>query len=663
MKYFLRTSICGLLILILVLIQGPFASAKPHPLDPLSTAEINLALELLKKSDLVTPDTLFPYLMLNEPPKKEVLAFHEGEKFRREAFAELFDRKNSKLLEVVIDLRTQKIKSKKIIAGAQPSVMLSEFDAAPPIVKADPRFKEAMNRRGIKNLDDVQVDIWAYGSPDSEHSQKARLLRAITYFKGKGKNFYARPIDGLTFIVNMDEKKVEKVIDSEVYPVPPVASDLDVKSVGPQRQKLKPFVITQPEGPSYQVEGNEVTWQNWRFRYTMHPREGLVIYLVQYHDHGKWRPILYRGSLSDMMVPYGDPDQHWTYRSAFDEGEYGIGRYSGPLTKGAEVPENAELFDATFVDDFGKPYVTKNAVALYERDGGLLWKHFDMYAGGNYVRRSRELVISFITTISNYDYGLNWIFKQDGSLQLEAQLTGIMLAKGSNVKSMNGSHDHAHPDLAYGHLVAPNVVAPHHQHFFNFRLDLDVDGANNSVSELNTTAITDAKINPAGNAFLMQETQLKNELDAQRDLDAKAQRKWKIFNPKSVNSLGYQAGFILIPGENAAPYLQESSPLKTRGGFVNHQVWVTQERDDEVYAGGAYPTQRATSDGLPTWSKQNRSLDAKDLVLWYTFCVTHAPRPEEWPVMSVHRTGFQIVPAGFFEKNPALDVAPTTNSL
>src|SRR5262249_45465342 len=157
---------------------------------------------------------------------------------------------------------------------------------------------------------------------------------------------------------------------------------------------------------------NEVRWQNWRFRFTMHPREGLVLHQVQYEDKGKLRSVMYRGSLSEMMVPYGHNNQHWTYRNAFDEGEYGIGRYSGSLAVGEDVPNNSKLFDAVFADDFGKPYVVKNAVALYERDGGLLWKHFDMYGGKNVSRRSRELVITFITTVSNYDYGLNWIFHQ-----------------------------------------------------------------------------------------------------------------------------------------------------------------------------------------------------------------------------------------------------------
>ena len=516
--------------------------AKAHPLDPLNKTEINTAIEVLKKANLVTPDTLFPYFMLNEPPKLEVL---KNASIKRQAFVERFERKESKLYEIIVDLKDKKILSNKEIKNAKPSVMLSEFDAAPPIVKADPRFREAMARRGVTNLDDIAVDVWAYGSPDDDHSKSARLLRAITYFKGKGKNFYARPIDGLTFIVNMDEKKVEKVIDTEVYPIPPQASELDAKSLGPQRKGLKPLKISQPRGVSFTTNGNQVTWQNWRFRYTMHPREGLVIYLVEYNDHGKWRSIMYRGSLSDMMVPYGHPDQHWTYRNAFDEGEYGIGRYSGPLRAGAEVPENSKLFDATFVDDFGKPYVTKNAVAIYERDGGLLWKHFDMYNSGNFVRRSRELVIGFITTISNYDYGLNWVFKEDGSIEVEAQLTGIMLAKGSKIASMS-SHEHTSDDMKFGHLVAPNVVAPHHQHFFNFRLDMDVDGLENSVEELNTAAVTDRAINVAGNVFTMTGTPLKTELEAARNLDFKAQRKWRIFNPTSKNSLGYDAGFILF---------------------------------------------------------------------------------------------------------------------
>jgi primary-amine oxidase len=280
-----------------------------------------------------------------------------------------------------------------------------------------------------------------------------------------------------------------------------------------------------------------------------------------------------------------------------------------------------------------------------------LFKHYDMYFGGNTSRRARELVIGFVTTVSNYDYGIRWVFRQDGSIEIETELTGIMLAKGSKHTTMQHAHDGM-----FGHLVAPYVIAPHHQHFFNFRLDLDVDGADNSVVELNAAPIDSEKDNPGRNAFVMTETPLANEQSAQRDLSLKAQRKWKIYNPARKNSLGYPSGYILIPGESSLPYLQADSPLRRRGGFVNHPVWITQQRDDELYAAGTYPSQRASADGLPVWTQQNRSLVGRDLVLWYTFGVTHAPRPEEWPVMPVHRTSFKLIPAGFFDRNPALDV-------
>ena len=43
---------------------------------------------------------------------------------------------------------------------------------------------------------------------------------------------------------------------------------------------------------------------------------------------------------------------------------------------------------------------------------------------------------------------------------------------------------------------------------------------------------------------------------------------------------------------------------------------------------------------------------------WYTFGVTHFPRPEDWPVMPVEYCGFQLIPVGFFDANPALDIPP-----
>ena len=111
-----------------------------------------------------------------------------------------------------------------------------------------------------------------------------------------------------------------------------------------------------------------------------------------------------------------------------------------------------------------------------------------------------------------------------------------------------------------------------------------------------------------------------------------------------------------MPGANSVPYVLEDSLARKRAGFMNHHVWVTRYKPGELYAGGDYPNQSEGGDGLPRYAAGNESIENTDVVLWYTLNVTHIPRPEEWPVMPTTRVGFKLLPAGFFEANPALDV-------
>src|SRR4029079_16215628 len=95
-----------------------------------------------------------------------------------------------------------------------------------------------------------------------------------------------------------------------------------------------------------------------------------------------------------------------------------------------------------------------------------------------------------------------------------------------------------------------------------------------------------------------------------------------------------------------------------RAAFATKNLWVTSYAPDEIHAAGAYPNQSAGGDGLPQWTSADRSLVSTDVLLWHSFGVTHIPRPEDWPVMPVEYAGFSLVPFGFFDQNPALDVPP-----
>jgi primary-amine oxidase len=629
-----------------------FAAEAAHPLDPLDEGEIAGAVKVLRAASNFPKNALFATIQLNEPPKNEVLSFKAGAPFRREAFAIVLDRERNRTYEAIVDLRADKIVSWKEIARVQPLVLVGEYATLQQIVKADARWQAAMRKRGITDFDKVAVDGWAVGEVDPRFT--GRLLRGLSYFKGDSANYYGRPIEGVVAIVNMNTQKVVDLTDTGVVPFTQQGQDLDEQSIGQQREKPKPLVITQPEGASYQTKGQEVRWQKWSFRYTMHPREGLVLHMVSYDDDGKIRPIIYRLALSEMVVPYGDPDVNWRWRAAFDVGEYSVGRLASPLEPNLDAPENAQLIDATFADDSGKPYTLKKAVGIYERDGGILWKHFESSSEKNETRRARELVIFFVATIGNYDYAINYIFKQDGSLEVDLALTGIMLAKG--VKEKRADENHSPASETSGHLVAENILAPHHQHFFNFRIDFDVDGTLNSVTEMNTSALPAGASNPYLNGFAMRESLFKTESEAQRRMDMQAARVWTVRNAAAKNSLGHHTSYILIPGTNSLPYIAAEALTRRRAQFINNHFWATRYRREEIYAAGVYPNQSTGGDGLPQFIADNESLENQDVVVWYTLGVTHIPRPEEWVVMPVTHAGFKLIPGGFFSRNPALDV-------
>ena len=355
------------------------------------------------------------------------------------------------------------------------------------------------------------------------------------------------------------------------------------------------------------------------------------------------------------------------------EGEYGIGWLASPLKRGEDVPENAALFPAVFADDLGNVDLREDVLAIYEREVGLLWKHmdervYDRDEARAVTRRARELVFYFITTVGNYDYGLRWIFRQDGSIQVQADLTGILLAKAvesngcqicEQVNEVSRDLNHKvtivpNGDQQFGTLVSRNVVGVNHQHILSFRLDFAVDGEKNSFAEMNVRPYAGPG-NPRANAFLQTETVFAKEYEARRNLSLEHHRTWKVFNSSQRTALGHHPSYMLVSGENATPYLGKDTQLRKRAAFMDHHVWVTRYHPRELYAAGDYPRQNPKVDGLSIWSGHESIKQSRSGVVVHS-TVTHVPRPEEWPVMPTHEAGFRLVPWGFFTQNPALDL-------
>jgi primary-amine oxidase len=621
----------------------------PHLLDPLTAVEVARAWSLVHRHDGLGSRVRVISIALAEPPREASCepgaASHPAE---RAAFVVLMDRDAHKTYEAVVSLTQGRVVSWTHVPGVQPAIVLDEFFECEAAVRADPGWQAAMRRRGVTDFSLAMVDPWSAGNFGIENETGRRLSRTLTWVRtSPTDNGYARPVANLIATVDLDEMKVIAIEDHGVVPLPPEDANYSPDVAG-NRPDLRPLEIHQPQGPSFTLDGHELSWQKWRMRLGFTPREGLVLHQVSYRDQGRDRPILHRAAVVDMVVPYGDPRPTYFHRNAFDVGEYGIGTLANSLVNGCDCLGEIRYLDAVVNDGRGGAVTLQNAICIHEEDYGILWKHFDWRTGYSEVRRSRRLVVSFIATVGNYEYGFYWYFYQDGTIQLEVKLTGIV----SNGAVMPGETP------PWGELVAPQVYGPIHQHFFNVRLDMTVDGPLNSVYEINTVADPPGPENPHHNAFRTEATLLRSECVAQRIVDPLRGRFWKIVNRSVQNRLGRPVGYKLVPGENVLPFAGPEAQVTKRATFMTKHLWVTRYDPRERYAAGDYPNQHPGGAGLPTYVEDDAPLDNAPLVVWYTFGAHHVVRPEDWPVMPVTYIGFALKPVGFFDRNPALDVRP-----
>jgi primary-amine oxidase len=293
----------------------------------------------------------------------------------------------------------------------------------------------------------------------------------------------------------------------------------------------------------------------------------------------------------------------------------------------------------------GEPQTVRNAICVHEEDAGILWKHTDIFNGSAQSRRQRRLVVSFFTTVGNYDYGFYWYFYLDGTIECEVKMTGVVFTAG-----------HPGGDHPYSTEVAPGLGAPVHQHLFCARLDMSVDGMSNAVDEVDVTGLPIGPDNPYGNAIAQRVTRLSSSAGAGRSGDAARGRVWRVVSTERVNRFGKPTAYTLCPEPAPALLADPASPLAARAGFAARALWVTRYDPAQRYPAGDFVNQSPGGGGLPAYAAADRDLDGQDIVLWHTFGPTHVVRLEDWPVMPVARTGFMLRPTGFFDRNPTLDV-------
>src|SRR5882757_2767164 len=555
-------------VVAVLLFLPPFASAaqdaRPtHPLDALTAAEIHQVKELLKADGKLGPKARFHAVDLEEPAKAAVIAWRLGTALPRRAIAVVSE--TGTVHEATVDLSAGRVTAWQAVTG-EPALLLEEIMGATSLALADQRMVEGLAKRGFTPDQAFCLPLTA-GNFGTSEEQGRRLIKVPCVGKPVGSHYWARPIEGLFATVDLKAGKVLDVTDTGVVPVSGEAwgyEEAEVAKRAALRPETKAASLAQPGGDNIAIEDGRFVWDMWRFHLRADKRPGLVLSMVEARDGTRWRSVAYQMHLSEVFVPYMDPDKGWYFRTYMDSAEYGFGNTLSPLRKGIDCPSYARFVAVSMPQDDGEPIEIPDAICVFERAiGDPAWRHFEIFAQNDGKvtptagRPASELVVRSASAVGNYDYLIDYVFHQDGSIRVAVGATGVDSVKGVASQSMKDAT--AAADTSHGTLVAPGLVAPFHSHYFNFRLDLDVDGPLNDF--------------------------MRERLTQQ----------------------------AMPEGSYVHPLLSADDPPVQRNSYLHYQLSVTPFAPAERYAGGRYAMMSDGSDSLGAWTARDRPIANRDI--------------------------------------------------
>ncbi|KAF7588495.1 hypothetical protein BBP40_005631, partial [Aspergillus hancockii] len=647
-----------------------------HPFDPLTPGEIARAADIVR-SAFLGESPIFRVITLQEAPKQEMICFlereHSGQPLNtrptRTARVQMVtrsDAQKNQLIELLVDLDHGTIIKQEHLVGKHSYIDSSYMQSVEKACLADVRVQEEIRKLELPPGASVIVEPWAY-APDGMNDMSERITMHQCWFylrlvDNPDANYYAYPLDlcaevseqlHITKIYRLPSSADEH-IHEHGQPFdrrkirPPSASEYHPGLRPPPRTTTKPLQILQPDGPSFQITGHVLTWENWRLHIGFNYREGLTLHDIRHAN----RALFYRLSLSEMFVPYGDPRVPYPRKAAFDLGNDGAGINANNLCLGCDCLGTIQYLSAYHTTSTGTPLKLPNVICIHEQDDGILWKHTNFRTNNPVVTRSRILILQTIITVSNYEYIFAFHFGQDASIHYEVRATGILSTAPINLQD----------EVPYGTIVAPGVLAPNHQHLFCLRIDPSLEGHRNSLQVEESVPMPLSPDNPFGVGYTTTQTIVESESGL--DLSHTTNRTFKIINENTLNPVtNTPVGFRLLPHYSQPLLADPSSYHARRSEFGTHAVWVTRYQDDELFPSGRHTMQSAGGEGIASAIEKRRKESGEgsgvrneDIVVWHSFGSTHNPRVEDWPVMPVEKMVVGLKPVNLFAGNPGVDV-------
>ncbi|KAG0490435.1 hypothetical protein HPP92_007298 [Vanilla planifolia] len=558
------------LFLLPLLLSPPPSSSSRHPLDPLSPSELTTVQSVIRSSPLGLSSSLsYHYVGLDEPDKANVISWLATNSSLppRRAFAIV--RAEKLTHELVVDIAGQSIASHRVHSGTSyPMFTVEEETAAGLLTLNYTPFVESVRRRGVA-LEDVVCTTYTRGWFGGEEAESSRRLAAVLCFvAGETANFYSRPLEGITVMVDLDDMVIALYKDRFVVPLPEAAGT-DYRASRqrpPYGPRGTPVAVFQPEGKGFSIDGHVIRWANWAFHLAFDVRAGAVISVASVGEQANgsgYKSVLYRGFVSELFVPYMDPSEEWYYRTYMDAGEFGFGLLAYPLEPMVDCPPNAEFVDGYYSAQDGSPVRITKVFCIFERYAGdPSWRHTEDLLPGE-----------------------------------TAGLTGMLALRATDLTHTDQINSDEH-----GELLAPNTIAVYHDHFIAFHLDLDVAGSANSFVKAKLETVRAGNSTPRRSYWTVVRETARTEADARIRLGS-AEAELLVVNPGVTTKMGNFAGYRLV-GSSAAgtSLLSDDDYPQMRAAFTKKHVWVTPYSKSEKWAGGLYADHSNAEDNLAVWS-------------------------------------------------------------
>ena len=643
------------------------SSAVLSPWHSLTAVEINEASAAV--SSAFGSDVIFNRISLTEPDKERARSWKAGQSSPRSA--DVVYRLKRATYRVQYDFENATISEPQEITSGQPMLISEELLGAIEVVNQLPEVIAVLEQRGITGTDGLCLPrtVGRFFA-DIANPVNDRLMR-FDCFNIRGQSglgllptssAFARPVEGFSILFDIEQLELIELTDAfKGSDHPP--NDFEViefhESALDTRPALKPMVITQPEGQNFEITGSQINWQGWQFHLRFDPRQGTILNNIGVVSDQSFRPVAYEIAMSEMFVPYQDPDAHWFYRAYFDMGEYGFGNMATEL-KGSDCPSTAVYQDVVLHTANGDAFTAENRICIFEFDPGYpSWRHHEsMYneVPGIVKHNSRpatNLVVRMVAVIGNYDYFQDYIFQQDGRIRIRLISTGIDATKGVFSASLDDAR--AAEETQTGTLIAPYRLGVNHDHFFSYRIDMDVDGVDNTFVRQRLVSAKQPTDAPRQGIWKVQQERVLSEQQAQTTMKVDKPALLTFTSSTARNEMGYPTSYqLMFP--NTHPLVTMDDVIYQRAGFLKNNLWVTRYKRDELFSTGLAVNQSNVGQGLPQYAADNEAIEDTDLVAWPMIGFHHVPMAEDWPVMPAKVDEITLKPRNFFNRNPALDV-------